>query len=85
MLGQTPTYLCMTVEHDLNVMTVAHAQLLAEDCNLTVATVSDENRALCWTDHDFRVLALIDKALSDVLMHVQLTIVTEINCKVFPV
>ena len=75
----------MTVEHDLNIMAVTHAQLLAKDCNLTVATVSDENRALSWTDHDLRVLALVDKALSDVLMHVQLTIVTVINCKVFPV
>ena len=80
-----PTYLCMTVEHDLNVVTVAHAQLLAKDGNLTVATVSDEDRALCRSDHDLRVLTLVDEALSDMLVHVQLTIVTVINCKIFPV
>ena len=66
-------------------MTVPHAELLAENGEFTVTTVTDENGALGGADHDLRILTLVDEALCDVIVHVELALVTKIDCKVLPV
>ena len=66
-------------------MTIAHPQLLTKNGNLAITAISDKNRALCWPDHYGGIIALIDEALSDMLVDVQLTIVAEIYCKIFAI
>ena len=79
------TYFGLTVEHDLEVVAVAHSQLLAKNGDLAVTAISDKNRALSWPNHYGRIFALVNEALSDMLVDVQLTVVTEVDCKVFAI
>ena len=66
-------------------MTIAHAQLLAEDGDFTVTAVPNENRTLRWANHDCGILALVYETLCYVLMNVELAIIAEVNCEVFSI
>ena len=79
------TYFSLTVKHDLDVVAISHPELLAEDSDLAVGTISNEDWAFCRSDHDLWILTLVDEALGDMLMHVQLAIVTVVDLEVFAV
>lgn len=66
-------------------MTIAHAQLLTEDGDFTVAGVPNENRTLRWPNHDCGIFALVYETLCYVLMNVELAIIAEVNCEVFSI
>lgn len=79
------TYLSLTVKHYNEIVTVSHSQLLAEDGHFAVLAVSDEYRWLGRADHNRAILAFIDEALSNVIVHIKLAVVAEIYCKVFAI
>ena len=60
-------------------MAVSHAQLLAKDYECAIRAVSDKRARLARTEHSLSALALVDIRLSDLIMQVQLTVVTHLN------
>ena len=75
--------LSLWVEHDIHVVTVSHAQLLAEHSYLAIFAVTDEDGALGWPDHYGWVLTPVDKALCYVVIHVELAVLAVVDSEVF--
>lgn len=64
-------------------MAVSHAKLLAKNCNFAILTIADEYRALGRSNHDLRILTLVNETLRDVIVNVELAIIAVVNCEVF--
>ena len=74
----------MRVEHNLEVMAIAHSQLLAEEGDLAVIAVPDEDRALRRPDNYLRALTLVHEALRNVVMDVELAVFIIVYSEVTP-
>ena len=73
------------VKHDDTIWTVSHSQLLGKDDKGAILAVSNEDRTFRWPDHYFWSFTLVDEALCDMLMDIELAIVTEANLEVFTI
>ena len=75
----------LRVEHNTHVVTVTHAQLLAEDSHLAIWAITDEDGALGRSYHYGWVLASVNKALCYVIIHVELAVLAVVDGEVFAI
>ena len=59
------------VEHDLDVVAVAEAELFAVYDEFAVSAVADENTAHAGAKDNFTVLTLVDFALGNLILQIQ--------------
>lgn len=79
------TYIIHGIEHNLDIFTISHTKLLSKYHESTVLAISDKDWTFGGTDHDLWILTLVDKALSDMLMDVELAIGAVPNLEVFSI
>ena len=83
--GRFNDRLRLRVEHHTHVVAVTHAQLLAEDSDLAIRAISDEDGALGRPYHYGWVFTSVYEALCYVVINVELAVFAVVDCEVFAV